>query len=206
MLRKPPRRSAALLAAKRANALKSTGPRSQAGKRRSSINAWRHGWRTQVTASCKPEGGPEALAFANFKEVLRGAILPAENDLGRNVLASTATGAWKVKRNYDRWLAARTRAELLLLDAGALTRPPGWRLTLKCRTWWVTISVWVRRNRAAASARMQPYLNADFPWGQGRRAGLATPGILDLPRQHTVVKVTCFRHPWINDQPGRRLV
>ncbi|HEY6291926.1 MAG TPA: hypothetical protein VI455_10255 [Terriglobia bacterium] len=162
----------AKLAANRANALKSTGPRSDRGKRRSSINAWRHGWRTQVTASCIPELGRPFDAYLPFQDALRAAVLPAENARGEQMLLYLAAVVCKVKRNYDRWLEARTPEDRLLLDAGVLPRPGGWRLRLKRTDWRVTISVWVRRSRAPGTA-----------------------GMIDLPRQHTMVKVTCVGHP-----------
>ncbi|HTU00868.1 MAG TPA: hypothetical protein VMG58_03590 [Candidatus Sulfotelmatobacter sp.] len=190
-------------AANRANALKSTGPRTAAGKRHSSMNAWRHGWRTQARSSGVPDRGPEAQAFERFKRALRLAVLPAENALGENLLRRMAASTWKVKRNYDRWLAARTDEEFFLLEAGLRPRPGGWRVRLRCRDWWVTISVWVRRNRAPGSARLLPYLDPAMSGGMEIPARPVVAGLMDRPRQHTMVKVSCVRHPWFPDAGSR---
>src|SRR5713226_3402723 len=50
-LRNSPTRTPALLAANRANALKSTGPRTPGGKRRVGLNALRHGGRAEKLLS-----------------------------------------------------------------------------------------------------------------------------------------------------------
>ena len=189
-------------AANRANALKSTGPRTAAGKRHSSMNAWRHGWRTEVTPSCIPDRGREAAAYARFKRALRVAVLPVEGEKGEQVLLKIAAATWKVKRNYERWLATRTDDEFFLMDTGVAPRPAGWRLKLR-RTdgWWVTISV--RRNRAPGSARMLPYLDPELTGVEGCRAWAGEPRVLDRPRQHVMVKLSCVRHPWFAEAGSR---
>jgi hypothetical protein len=60
------------LAANRANAQQSTGPKTEAGKRRSSLNAFRHGLTGQVHIAT-PE---EMDAFRKHCETLREAFAP----------------------------------------------------------------------------------------------------------------------------------
>lgn len=64
MLRQSPRLTPASLAARRANALKSTGPRTDRGKAWSSLNALRHGRRAQdlLAKIARMRGGAEDSA------------------------------------------------------------------------------------------------------------------------------------------------
>jgi hypothetical protein len=82
------------LEANRANAQKSTGPRTEEGKRRSSLNATRHGLTGQVVIL--PE---ESLqAFNEFTRPIVEALLPA--DAAQQQLAqSYANFQWRINRS-----------------------------------------------------------------------------------------------------------
>lgn len=67
MLRGSPRLTPASLAARRANALKSTGPRTARGKAWSSLNALRHGWHARnLRAQIERTGDQEALLLFDW--------------------------------------------------------------------------------------------------------------------------------------------
>jgi hypothetical protein len=103
--------SAAKLAANRANAKKSTGPRTQRGKRRSSQNARRHG----LTMPAKPE---DETAIAE----LAHAIAHAQPQL----LAAAARIA---SAQHDVERARRARLDLLAkAESGAADGKDFWRL------------------------------------------------------------------------------
>src|SRR5271169_160112 len=66
-LRRSPQLTPASLAARRANALRSTGPRSAAGKARSCLNALRHGRRARdLRAKLARTGDSEALFLLDW--------------------------------------------------------------------------------------------------------------------------------------------
>jgi len=81
------------LAANRANAQKSTGPRSEAGKRRSSLNAVRHGLSGQVVVL--PE--EDVAAFQNFSTGIVASFQPFD-DVERQLAQSFASYQWRINR------------------------------------------------------------------------------------------------------------
>ena len=85
----------AQIAANRRNALKSTGPRTAAGKSASSRNALRHG----LVARAAVIRGEDPADFARFRAELRQALAPRD---GREaVLAETAVqAAWQLRRAW----------------------------------------------------------------------------------------------------------
>jgi hypothetical protein len=96
-LRKSPKLTRALLLANRANARKSTGPRTRAGKRRSSWNAVGLGARMRASSHSIPFAIREAEAFQEFYFTLRDALRPARNVTAERALLLTAVGAWMIK-------------------------------------------------------------------------------------------------------------
>src|SRR5580658_3098190 len=82
------------LAANRANAQLSTGPRTEEGKRRSSLNARRHNLTGQVTAM--PE--EDRIAHDAFAEALINAMAP-EGALELQLAQRIATDSWRLNRS-----------------------------------------------------------------------------------------------------------
>jgi len=101
-LRRSPRRTAAFLAANRANAQKSTGPRTAPGKQRSAANALRTGKRAS------PAFWPRVLSHRELAEfhALRHAIQRAVST-GRESQKAVDTNirlVWSVRRYAERYL------------------------------------------------------------------------------------------------------
>ena len=177
-LRKSPRRTRALLAAKRRNARNSTGPRTFEGKWHSAGNAVRHYRRTRF-ASCIPIENRESGAFEDFLSKLREAIIPADNAAGTETVLLKAAEVWRVKLSFDRWIETRTEEDWLILAAGAVPRPRSWRLKLRrpgvsVPDWVVTASVCLRWGRAPGLWRRSTAEDDEKP---------------DRPRMHTIVSV-----------------
>jgi len=82
------------LAANRANAQLSTGPKSEEGKRRSSLNARRHNLTGQVTAM--PE--EDRIAHDTFSEALIKSMAP-EGALELQLAQRIATDSWRLNRS-----------------------------------------------------------------------------------------------------------
>ncbi|HUI41293.1 MAG TPA: hypothetical protein VL523_04935 [Terriglobia bacterium] len=199
-LRRSPRLTPAALAAQRANALKSTGPRTLDGKRRSAWNSISNGWRTQVSVCCLPFGQAESEAYTALEEALRDAILPAETERGEDLLNYTVAGVWKIKCVYDRWIASLTLRDYAELAAGAQPLPSFWRLRLKrpdvsVPAWKVTISVSMRWGRCPTEMLLRQPATA---------GGEGGPWFGWSPRLHTLVCVTCTGHPWVNGRLKQR--
>jgi hypothetical protein len=82
------------LAANRANAQLSTGPTSEIGKRRSSLNACRHNLTGQVTAMT----GEDRIALDAFSAALIKAMAP-EGALELQLAQRVATDSWRLNRS-----------------------------------------------------------------------------------------------------------
>lgn len=79
--------------ANRLNALKSTGPKTEAGKKRSALNACRHGLTAQVAVM--PE--EERAAFEAFANPLIDSLAP-ETPMERQLAVTIATWQWRINR------------------------------------------------------------------------------------------------------------
>ncbi len=82
------------LAANRANAQLSTGPKTEEGKRRSSLNARRHNLTGQVTAMTEED----RIAHNTFSEALIKAMAP-EGALELQLAQRIATDSWRLNRS-----------------------------------------------------------------------------------------------------------
>jgi hypothetical protein len=190
-LRKPPKRTRALLAANRRNSRKSTGPRTELGKWHSAGNAVRH-YRPTSPASCIPIENREIKAFEDFYFALREAIMPGDNAAGTEAVLLKAAQVWRVKRSFDRWIATRTEEDWLVLAAGAVPRPRSWRLKLRrpglsAPDWLVTASVSLRWGRGPghSGGRSRRPATEDHEKAPSR---MHTPR-MHAPRMHAMVSV-----------------
>ncbi len=82
------------LAANRANAQLSSGPKSEVGKRRSSLNARRHNLTGQVTAMTEED----RIAHNAFSEALIKSMAP-ESALELQIAQRIATDSWRLNRS-----------------------------------------------------------------------------------------------------------
>jgi hypothetical protein len=111
-LRKYPTRTAALLAANRANAQTSTGPRTLQGMNRVALSALRHGLHAP---SFLPAFGKSSRALQEFRGLylaLYAALLPdATDESAMDLLKRTALQVWEFKQELMRWAASRAERE-----------------------------------------------------------------------------------------------
>jgi hypothetical protein len=158
-LRKSPVRTRALLSANRANALRSTGPRTSRGKHASALNALRHGRRAQLSLCWVPQGGREADAFWRFEAQLRDAILPLAGK-GEQQVFERALRLWVTKRLYDRLAVSADEDRRMHLALGLEPMPASYRSRtlrpgISVPDWMVTVSIGVAWGRGLG--RFQQY-------------------------------------------------
>ena len=111
--------TAAQIAANRRNALKSTGPRTAAGKSASSRNALRHG----LAAQAAVVRGEDPADFERFRAELRQALAP--RNWREEGLAETAVdAAWRMRRAW------RAEAALFNRQGRLYLAPSGFRALL----------------------------------------------------------------------------
>ena len=198
-LRKSPTRTPRFLAANRANAARSTGPRTPQGKRTSAWNALRHGHCSRAAWAADPRDGRDGRdAFEAFMKAFRVAAIPVGNEAAESCLRRHAAELWKAKPILDHWLS-RHPWPLLREDS---VPPPFLRLRLRRPgkdsrpDWWITLSVSVRWGRSPSCMMIRD----DDPEAAGA-AWLAWRS----PRgsAHTVVTVTCTGHPWTRSHRQR---
>jgi hypothetical protein len=110
-LRKSPVRSPALLAANRANALKSTGPRTVRGKARSCLNALKHG-RYATRLGERLLGAGDRLGESRYRwfcERIAAAFgAPDSDDPGWTQVERFAVHAWCAARQMEQSLDRMT--------------------------------------------------------------------------------------------------
>ena len=89
------------LAANRANARRSTGPRTPRGKQRARLNAVRHGLRATLLAEQTPEVaaalGEDSREFWSLYTAFVGDLCP-RNDVERQLVERAARAAWRLRR------------------------------------------------------------------------------------------------------------
>ena len=142
-LRRSPLLTPASLAARRANALKSTGPRTERGKQRTRLNRLLHGGRLRLipTLAWQPLG--QQLEFAHIYAALHKALVPRRAELG--LLLRLASGLWWLKRTGER--LARDLSFRAEIRARRGWLPPPLGMQLPWRDGRLTVSVSVRRGR-----------------------------------------------------------
>ena len=183
-LRKSPVRTPAFLAANRANARKSSGPRTPCGRARVSLNALKHG-RSMGPAGRAPRFR-ERLLRAGYRqqEALYGGLrsclaqaFGARSPPWRRQVDQFAASAWCVVmgRNFF-----RTKPESPLdsrAEGSRVLSPDAPRLVLSLRyraedPWRrIAVTFWLQRRRYLTSARVKRMF-------QGQERGIGGPGAL----------------------------
>ena len=218
LLRKSPVRTRALLSANRANALKSTGPRTSRGKHASALNALRHGRRARLSLCWVPQGGREADAFWRFEAQLRDAILPLAGK-GEQHVFEQALSLWITKRLYDRLAASADEDQRLRLALGLDFMPPNYRSRTRrpgktVPDWMVTVSIGVAWGRGLGRfQQVATEIADDLAAGKERltsRCSESGPSLIRrpmprLPSLHARLLLTTVGHPYsdkINERQG----
>ena len=180
-LRKSPTRTPALLAANRANAVKSTGPRTREGKAQVARNALRHGFQARSFFSLLGRSRRAWEEFNRLYRALDAALLVDEKEIP--LLKETVLKVWAMKQVAMRWAASPKQREEWFAQTEGICPAPS-QLRIQRPGWKVRVSVWVR-------------------WGGGRggrywwETGLGWKG--RRARLHVVVTVTAsMGHPLLN--------
>ena len=161
-LRKPPRLTPALLAANRANALKSTGPRTSGGKQAVLLSGLRHGGCSRSLMGTVARATlSQQLEFARLYAVIYYAVCPEDDELE---LVTRLTGqVYRTKRMVERTARSKAfQAEVLRHHAGWLPLP--WKLRVRRPGWVVTLTVRVQHARGPAGSELFP-----FHWWDGKQ-------------------------------------
>jgi len=93
--------------ANRRNATKSTGPRTETGKRRSRRNALRHG----LTAETTIEGLEDPRDYRSFQQSVAGAF-DAQTAVERELVLRLASLLWRLRRATARLTLSRSGVEI----------------------------------------------------------------------------------------------
>jgi hypothetical protein len=124
-LRKSPTRTPALLAANRANAHKSTGPRTLEGKRRVGLNALRHGLHAPNALTALAKSSHALREFNGLYLALYAALLPDTTDeRAMDLLKRTVLHVWAMKQELTRWAASRAEREAWFGETGGVFPRP----------------------------------------------------------------------------------
>ena len=187
-LRRSPSRTAAFLAANRANAQKSTGPRTELGKQRSAANALRTGKRAS------PAFWPRVLSHSELAEfhALRHAIERAVStgSANQNQLGATTRLVWSVRRYAERYLRTMPPEARQQMAKRLIPVPRCWHSAIPGPAWKVTVTVFARRGRRR--------------WRE--MSSIPAVGAIRMPeaklaRVHVITRVTCTGHPRFNRGP-----
>jgi hypothetical protein len=210
-----------MLAANRANARKSTGPRTAAGKRTSAMNALRSGFYSRAAWAGEPRGIREAQAFEALCHTLRVAVVAADNEIGERVVRKCVRKLWKAKRALDHWIEWESQARRKERQLASDNRQNGdsrrdrddegmqAAATVRMPYRMPAAAVTVFQRPGSADCRgWKVKVSVRMRWGR-------SPAYLRLGdrslrsamaawqtwrarrrREHTVVSVTCTGHPW----------
>src|SRR5580700_2029926 len=85
------------IAANRANAARSTGPRTEEGKARSRLNSLKHGLLATEAVSAALEGEPERAAFDHLADRVENYYLP-QGPVEEILVEKIAIATWRLKR------------------------------------------------------------------------------------------------------------
>ena len=196
-LRKSPTRTPAFLAANRANAARSTGPRTAQGKRTSAWNALRHGYRSRARWAAEPHDTRDAEAFEAFMKAFRPAVVPVESEAADRSLRECVAPLWRTKRLLDHWLSRHPWPQF----QDDPVPPPFLSLVFprrgpeSGRHWWIKVSVSVRWGRSPVCMTIRdadPVSSETWLAWRSRRGSA-----------HTMVTVTCTGHPWTRSHRQR---
>src|SRR5688572_11534536 len=126
--RGPYRLSEKRLAANRANALRSTGPRTREGKGRARLNALRHGLRAALPAAETPEIacalGEDSREFRSLRDAFILDLRP-RTLAERQIVEQAARAAWRLRRTEAMEVELLERVAAERRGAGGPDRPGG---------------------------------------------------------------------------------
>jgi hypothetical protein len=188
-LRRSPRRTPAFLAANRANAQKSTGPRTAPGKQRSAANAFRTGNRTSPAFWPRGLSHREVAEFYALRDALDRAL--SAGTQGQKLVGLASMLVWSVRRSAERKLRTLGPETRRLMADRLIPVPHFWHRNIPRPGWKVTVTVLARRGRRR---------RCDM--GSIPTTGPA-PGAIRVPearpaRLHLITRVTCTGHPQFN--------
>jgi hypothetical protein len=188
-LRRSPRRTAAFLAANRANAQKSTGPRTSPGKQRSAANALRTGKRASPAFWPRVLSHSELAEFQALRDTI-GRAVSAGSESQKQVDANTRL-VWSVKRYAERYLRTMPLDARRQMAKHLMSVPRCWRSAIPGPPWKVTVTVFARRGRRSWSE------NSSIPT-TGPAVGSIPTAEAKPARVHVITRVTCTGHPEFN--------
>jgi hypothetical protein len=160
-LRKSPTLTPRLLAANRANARRSTGPRSAPGRARASLNSLRHGLSSRrLVDSVAAAGEQGAAEYVRLKEALGRALRPGPELMPE--LERVTRNVWVARQYWTAWLRAPDGLRSFIrATSGMLPRP--WRLRFVRGKHKTAVTVSIRRGRGPNGALAVPGFAISWP-------------------------------------------
>jgi len=209
-LRRSPRRTTAFLAANRANAQKSIGPRTALGKQRSAANALRTAERASPVFWPRVLSHSELAEFYALRPAIERAVSTGSEDqkaVGRNIRL-----IWSVRRYAERCLRTLPPDARRQIAKRLFPVPRCWRSAIPGPGGKVTVTVFARRGRRRqCDMSLIPALGPTIGPTIGPAAGAiripeARPANWERghpcpPRVHVITRVTCTGHPQFNRGP-----
>jgi len=187
-LRRSPRRTSAFLAANRANAQKSTGPRTALGKQRSAANAFRNGNRSSAVFWTRGLSHRELAEFEALRDALDRALDAGSE--GQKLVGWATAMVWSVRRNAERQLRTLPPEKRRLLANRLVPVARCWHRAIPRPGWKVKVTVLVRHGRRRRCDQSPIWA----------LKALRTPEACPA-RVHVITRVTCTGHPLLNRGP-----